>query len=380
LKHLAVVVPLVDAAHSYGGPVTVAAQQVRSLRDRYAIQVFAPVVRGDEEYARSLFDAETHTFAAVRSRRVGMSSVFSPHLLKALRYVNPDVAHVHMARDLTLPLAARTLARKCPTVIQTHGMVMGSSLARSIAERVLTTPALRGASTLLWLTEDEHRYFGRVAPDVESRFVANGVDVRELEAIAATAQRSDTPSIRIGYVSRLARRKRPELAVDVLVRLRNRGLEANLTYAGADEGSWAVVAEAADAFGVADYVEYRGALARQDALRVMSECDVILLPAMAEPFPMAVIESLAMGIPAIVTDDCGLAPYLRITVPQLVAPSSPEEYVAHAARLSGDAEGLLICGRSGQALARSDFDIGSVAVSLDQVYSDAMCIRCRDAC
>jgi glycosyltransferase involved in cell wall biosynthesis len=361
---IAVAVPYVDRARSYGGPITVAQHHVRELSKRHDLTVLVPTKPGDEDFCRGLFDAEVVARPAYRSRRLGMTSVFSPGLIAAGRSVVADVAQVHLARDLTMPLLARVLARRCDVVTQTHGMVVGGSLARRGLERVLTTGVLRSARTALYLTDEERDALHVVAPSTDLRFLANGVDLDELEAVVP-APRSDR--LRLVYASRLTARKRPEIMLDLLEAALGAGLDAEVVMAGPDDGCAAGIAERADRLRVSDRFRYEGPLPREAALALMRSADLVALPSRHEPFPMAALESMGLGVPTAITVECGIAPHLDGDGRALVLPVGGEEFTASCVAVLGDRHRLRQIGEAQRATVAAQFTIHAVAARLEKL-------------
>lgn len=87
--------------------------------------------------------------------------------------------------------------------------------------------------------------------------------------------------------------------------------DLRLVVAGQDRGMAKFVARAARA-GVGDRVTFLGGL--EDVRFVYAAADCFILPTRYDPFPNAALEALAMGLPAIVSSQCGAA--------ELISPGS----------------------------------------------------------
>jgi GT2 family glycosyltransferase len=104
--------------------------------------------------------------------------------------------------------------------------------------------------------------------------------------------------------------KRPELALEVLARVRLQVPDARLFFAGAPlpadpPGIVAALTRRAEALGVADAVTFAGQV--QDMPGALAAATVLLHCAEREPFGIAVLEALAAGRPAVVADAGGTA-------------------------------------------------------------------------
>jgi glycosyltransferase involved in cell wall biosynthesis len=66
--------------------------------------------------------------------------------------------------------------------------------------------------------------------------------------------------------------------------------------------------------------QFVGQVSRDDLVRYLSESRVFVLPARYDNFSMAVIEAMAAGRPAVVSDQCGVAEFIRERGGGLVVP------------------------------------------------------------
>lgn len=102
----------------------------------------------------------------------------------------------------------------------------------------------------------------------------------------------------------------PEMAVEVLARVRAQRREARLTMYGADkDGSLGRVREAARRLGVEDAVELHGAIPKAEVGRALAEADVFLNTADIDNMPVSVLEAMACGL-CVASTDVGGVPYL----------------------------------------------------------------------
>ena len=102
----------------------------------------------------------------------------------------------------------------------------------------------------------------------------------------------------------------PELAVEVLARVRAERPEARLTMYGADkDGSLRRVREAARRLGVAEAVELRSAIPKDAVGPALAEADVFLNTTNIDNTPVSVLEAMACGL-CVASTDAGGVPYL----------------------------------------------------------------------
>jgi glycosyltransferase involved in cell wall biosynthesis len=72
---------------------------------------------------------------------------------------------------------------------------------------------------------------------------------------------------------------------------------------GSQRAAWHRLAES---LGINDRIDWLGSLLHRDAVRRMSDCDVLAFTSVQEGTPVTVVESLELGMPVICHDCCGL--------------------------------------------------------------------------
>ncbi|MES1926318.1 glycosyltransferase family 4 protein [Salinisphaera sp. T31B1] len=118
----------------------------------------------------------------------------------------------------------------------------------------------------------------------------------------ARIRRFDRP-LRLGVACRLVPIKATCLALHTLAILRERGRDVRLSIAG-DGPLRASLSALASALGVADHVEFKGVV--RDMPAFFAEIDVLLHPALREPFGVVAAEAGAAGCPVVCTAVDGL--------------------------------------------------------------------------
>ncbi|WP_165985965.1 glycosyltransferase family 4 protein [Streptomyces sp. YIM 98790] len=295
----------------FGGPTRVAVNLCRGLRARGDRASLLTIGEGfDGPLPEEVDGVPAKVF---RARRLipgfGFSGVTSPALLaRAGSYVrSADILHLHLARDLvTFPVALRALAARRPVVLQTHGMIDPTRVpAARIADALGVKRVLRRADALLYLTEAERDGVAAVTgPDslAPAHRLVNGVPAQQ----ARPPRAGDPPTVL--FAARLDPRKRPADFVAAMPTVLKEHPRARFVMAGADPDGMApgLLAQAAR-LGVADALEYLGALDHADVLERMRRSDVYVLPSVYEPFAMSALEALSVGLPAVLTRSGGVS-------------------------------------------------------------------------
>lgn len=365
---IAQVVTLVSPDGAYGGPIRVAANQLRALRESgHTVRLFA-THRGFAAAPTQLLGVPLTTRAA---RRVlpatGFAGLASLPLLDLLRRELPgyDVVHVHLARDLvTLPAARLALGLGLPLVVQTHGMIDASTrlLARPL-DALMTRPVLHRAGRTLYLTERERRDLEQVSRgQIRLTELPNGVP-----ASPAETGEGDGTRIEVLFLARLQGRKRPGVFVEAARRLTAEFPDVSFVLVGPDEGEGAAVERQTAGERM---IVWEGALDPDRTLERMRRSTIYVLPSVDEPFPMTVLEAASCGLPCVVTDTCGLAPAIDRWRAGTVVDESTDALVAAIRNLLVDEGARRQKSRNALAMVREEFRIGAVARTLEGVYED----------
>ena len=361
-------VTLLSPDGAYGGPVRVALNQASALRSRGHSVTLAAAERGFDVSPSS---ADGTPLVLRCARRVvprsGFAGLSAPGLITWLLRTHGefDVAHVHLARDLVLlPLTAAMVRLKLPFVLQPHGMILpGAHPLAPLADRSIVGELLRQAHEVFYLTTDERDALDEIAGG-KARLtpLPNGVPLYD----AATHTRS-VPEVL--YLARLHPRKHPVDFVRAALELNARGISADYTLVGPDEGEGRRVQQAA---AQADNISWAGPIASGEAPTRMRQASIYVLPSVGpEPYPMAVLEAMSVGLPVVVTDQCGLASVVRKYNCGIVI----EPGVSNVARAVHDLlsapEVARSMGERGRAAVMHDLGMSYIGQRLETSYSAA---------
>ncbi|MEU2204812.1 glycosyltransferase [Microbacterium oleivorans] len=364
---------------AYGGPIRVAtnvsAELVRQGHDVAAVAGYRGV-----KSARDL----DHVFGKVphrlfRSINVlpgsGFAGSFALGLLlwilkNARAY---DVVHVHFARDLTvLPATLILRLLRVPHVLQTHGMIDPSSRRSArVLDWIATRRLVRGAP-ILSLTPQEDADLRAVAGEkLEIHRVINGIPSGWRDAASEASSSGTEQATTVGFLARLHARKRPVAFVRMALELGREFPDVTFLLRGPDEGELPSIKAELRAAQEPPNVCLLGPVAPGDVVRALGELDIFVLPSVDEPFPMSVLEALALGKPVVVTDTCGLAPFIRDAKAGIVVGDSQSDLTEGVRALLRDADLRGAMGGSAVRLIDSVFAIEAVIEDVLHAYSSA---------
>jgi glycosyltransferase involved in cell wall biosynthesis len=235
-----------------------------------------------------------------------------------------DIAHIFGLYDLLGPRVAEECRRgNIPYVVEPIGMFV---------------PIVRG----IWLKRIYHKFWGHqmlaaadaiiaTAEQERDELVGGGIDQGKIllrrngvEIPPALPERGSFRSnLRIPhdaklllFLGRLSKKKSPDLllkAFATIDRGRKPGTPSpHLAFVGPDEsGMKANLQQMATRLAVADRVHFSPPLAGAAKWAAYRDADIFVLPSQNENFGNTAAESVVAGTPVIVTDQCGIAPFLK---------------------------------------------------------------------
>ncbi|HEY2433350.1 MAG TPA: glycosyltransferase [Vicinamibacterales bacterium] len=266
---------------------------------------------------QSLVEAQQLPFTYVPSlgRRIHVSDDLAAfwQVLQAFRRWAPDVVHTHTAKAGALGRCAgivynltRRRRKRCALVHTFHGHVFegyfgtAGSAAVRVVERILGTVT----DTVVVISDRQRRDVVdrfHIAPAARVRVIPLGLDLAPLldpvDRQAARQAIGVSPAeVVVGYVGRLVPIKRVGLLIEACALARRRLPALTLVIAGdGDEraGLEALVRER----GMEGNVKFLGW--RSDLRGLYGAMDVFALTSANEGTPVALIEALAAGVPAV---------------------------------------------------------------------------------
>jgi glycosyltransferase involved in cell wall biosynthesis len=372
---IAHVVAFISPDGAFGGPVSVAREQCAALaKDGHDVTLYASAavsttaVSQRDGYTQALFPANSLGGA------FGFSGMWSPRMARTLRDLSGelDIAHIHMGRHIVSLTSARALASAgVPFVVQPHGMITPSShyLAKPV-DRVYTRPLLTRASAVLSLTADEKAGLKEIAPHSRVIDVVNGIDLSGLDA--TEGDRDDV----VLFLARLHPRKRPVAFVEMAALLRERFPETRFVVAGPDEGELDNVLAASERLSLGNALDVIGPVSPDMTQSLIASSRVLVLPSVAEVFPMTILEALRAGTPAVVTDSLGIAGKLRDYEAALITDGAPVSLATAVSSVLFDPHLRTSIAAGGFHFLRSELDIRDMVRGLTLEYERAIRVRC----
>lgn len=358
------VVTLLSPDGAYGGPARVALNQSAELINRGHEVTVVGASMGYREAPAELNGVPVKLFPAVTLRRAnGFAGMAAPGLGKWLRrnWDDFDITHIHLGRDLVvLPVAAAARRREISYFLQTHGMVVPSSHPLSTPlDRMWTRKVLRDARAVFYLNPKERRQLVEVAgPGLRLRELQNGVPL-----YPAAAPKGRRPEVL--FAARMHARKRPVAFVDMAKKLIDAGVDASFTLVGHDDGEGSALRAALKGY---PRICWEGAVSPDAIPARMAAAEVYVLPSVREPHPMSVLEAMSVGLPVVVTDDCGLATVVERCQSGIVTEPEVPALAAAVDSILGDRISARLMGERGRQAVRTHFGMKAIGDRLLETY------------
>lgn len=360
------IVALLSPDGAYGGPARVALNQCAELRARGHDVTLAAATRGYPVVPTERDGVPLRLFdARMMFPGMGLPGISAPGLMRWFRrsVSGFDVVHIHFGRDLvSVPVAAAARRHGIPYVLQTHGMVIPSGHPLSAPlDAMWTRKLLRAAKAVLYLTAQEHDQLVSVAK-TPLRLVPlnNGVP----EYPEPVVPRGSNPP-EVIYLARMHARKRPMVFVGMARALLAQGVDARFTLIGPDEGEGSRLRS--ELVGERR-ICWEGSLTPEEVPARLARADVFVLPSVREPYPMSVLEAMAVGLPVVLHADCGLAPMVDAARCGIVVDGSSDVFAAAVKSILADRGAGRAMGDRGRTAARMDFGMDSIGDRLMDVY------------
>lgn len=282
------------------------------------------------------------------------------------RAVSPNVVHTHGSR---LDVLDATMARFMgfPTVTTVHGASrlggrtvvyewLQNRFYRRFQAVVAVSEALRAELIQKLDVAPERVHFIPNAWPGDIEFAARSVARRHLamthEAVPA-----------IGWVGRLIPVKGADIFLSALSLIRDLRWHAVIIGDGPER---ATLSELAESLGVADRVHFAGTVIH--AAQFNRAFDLYVLSSRSEGTPIALLEAMAAGVPAIATDVGGVPALLGGEAGILVPPNSAVALATAIRRALSDPEEMANYARSAEERIRDEYAPDRFLDRYDEVY------------
>jgi len=309
-------------------------------------------------------------------------------VLAILRDFRPQIVHTHMAKAGAIGRAAAAVhnrlaapADRARIVHTYHGHVLEGyfspaktaifvglerQLARSTDRIVAISPAIR----------DELLTEHRIGRGDQYRVIPLGFDLSAMAAVDDPARAAARQSLGISpsahvvsTVGRLTAIKQHQLFLETARLVANADPAAIFLIAGDGELRGALETATRD-FGLTDRVRFLGW--RRDLATIYGASDVFLLTSRNEGTPVALIESLAAGVPGVSTDVGGVKDVIDANTGALAPVDDAAGLASAVQRLIADPVLRKTMGERGRASVLARYGLDRLVNDVDALYREML--------
>ncbi len=215
-----------------------------------------------------------------------------------------DVVHAHSHLYFATNLAAlRRFLGGPPLAVTNHGLFSQNApeWVFDLYLRTLGRWTFNQADVVFCYTEADKERVREYGVSSEIAVVSNGIDTDRFTPKGPESDLIAGSGPVVLFVGRLVEGKRPGLALEAFAAVKEEYSGAEMYLCG--EGPLREeLEELASELGVSDAVVFLGQLPYDEMPDVYRSADVLVLPSRAEGVPRTVLESMASGIPVVVSD------------------------------------------------------------------------------
>jgi len=302
------ILSIVSEYPPYGSGIANAAFYINDALQRigYAVDVIHPgnIKLSSRHFRRrygivSLLNFWRNMLPIVESISDNYDIIFfhQPFFTKVLQIRRPIIALFHVtycgkwqAFKTYFPRAPETLYYKVASAVEQFSF-----------KKMLESAG--GKITIVAPSDSVAKEIRRISSVENIHVIPFGVDSNfgtKLASKSRTYQKSNN-NVNFIWIGRLTKVKNPEYAIKLLVRLTNKGKEVRLTFVG-DGPLRKKLAKKSKKMGLETQICFTGHIRHDEVSHIVREHDLVLSTSIYEGLPVSILESLASGLPPVVSD------------------------------------------------------------------------------
>jgi len=281
-----------------------------------------------------------------------------------------DVLHIHVPFAYsTLAACAVARAKRVPYVYRTIGTLDPWCFAQKAWKkrpyyRMFIERELRNAASIHVTSEAERQALAGLGFEARVEVIPVGVELPPLQNRSAEGR-----STRLLFLGRLDPIKALPVLLEAVAALLRGDHEVVLQVAGVGTAAYRRELEAnVRRLGLGDRVQFLGFVRGEAKIRLLAESDVFVLPSFHESFGVAVVEAMAAGMPAVVSDHVALASEIDQARAGAVARAGDVDSLVRALEQMLDPSVRLESAQRARELVESRFTFDAMGRALDRVY------------
>jgi glycosyltransferase involved in cell wall biosynthesis len=303
-------------AYLYGGTIISGSALCEILiKNNNLVQVFTTTANGESELAviprqNTVIDGVNVIYF---KRLTKDHSHFSPTLLKAVwrQAKTFDVVHIHAWWNTVSVLSALIcLLNRVPVIVSPRGMLSGYSFNNRNSFyknciHLLLGRALLNRSNIHATSSYENTALQRLINPKAFYNIPNFID---LPVDSASSKNQVNGTLKLFFLSRIEEKKGLDILLNALAKVT---IPYHLTIAGTGEPEYITSLQALVAHNqITAHISWIG-FQKEHKFELLMAHDVMVLPSHDENFGNVVIESLSAGTAVLISDQVGLAPFVK---------------------------------------------------------------------
>ena len=278
-----------------------------------------------------------------------------------------SIAAGRWARKRNVPYVVRPLG-----TLNRWGMENRRPWLKQLSFNLIERNILRNASFIHYTSEQERYEAALLGVNTRAEIIPNPVAVSP-DDVPVGLFRANHPELRdreiILFLSRFDRKKGLDILLPAFAKVRERFPSAALVLAGSGN---AEILESlhtqARSLGIAGDISWPGFLEGAEKQAAFADADVFVLPSYSENFGIAVVEALAAGCPAVVSDQVAIHTDIAAARAGLVVRCDVGELADALCSMLADRAARSGMGFNGKFLTQTQYSLGTVTSTLLSAY------------
>lgn len=363
-----------------GGPARIIHDHTtEALKMGHQVDILSPMSPGDE-----IYDVPAGSRVIPCRRTLPISRFYREFSVDLYKYLTKhihdyDIVHIHGIWHFG-SLAPFLIKNKVPKVITIHGLLDKWAVNHHKWKKDLVTflyqkKILAHADLIQVNNTDEEEnvaeYLGSRPKNLVT--IPNGIRMEEYKDLPASntfRRRFDIPADKkmVLFMGRINIKKGLDLLLPAFADYLKVHDDALLVLAGPEDGYLTETKKFIADYQLADRIKYVGMLTDTTKLAALADADLFVLPSYSEGFSIAVLEALAAGVPALVSDRVGFGDCIRSYDAAYLSPLTVDGVRQGLEIMLGNESLRKEFARRGREMVAQNFDISQVAQRMLEAY------------
>lgn len=334
-------------------------------------------------------EAVTYRYFTRQTRFYTFSWPLSRWLAQHVR--DYDLVHIHAifsyaaipaafcAKRYGVPYIVRPLG-----VLNRWGVKNRRPWLKQLSFRFIEHRILTGAAAIHYTSEQEQIEAEELGVKSRAVIIPNAVDDSLLSSFCPTGRfRAQYPQFAdrliILFLSRLDQKKGLDILFPAFARVKARFSQALLVIAGNGETAFIDgLQQEARRLGIDKDIVWAGFLSGEEKRHALADADIFALPSYSENFGIAVVEAMACGLPAVISDQVGIQREIATAEAGIVTQCEINEFAQALSLLTCDAKLRSRMAENGKRWVRQHCSSSAVTEKLLALYQQVSRSSCQE--